>query len=216
MTSPTQWTWVGVDSGSRWWTGRPRVLQFMGSQRVGHNWATELNWMNWGNRVVLQEFCCHCWSVCKSVLYMFQTLCDPKDCSIPGSSVHGIFQTRILEWVATSFSRISSPFRDRTCVSCIDRQILYHWATRKTLELFTNHLAISLLQTYNYNSLIFLFHFCCSVTKSCLTLCNPMDFKVAAASHVLCRDLWPPEERISIWGQRQVLTTGGFCVKKFY
>ena len=45
MASPTWWTWVWVDSGSWWWTGRPGVLQFMRSQRVGHDWATELNWM---------------------------------------------------------------------------------------------------------------------------------------------------------------------------
>ena len=44
MASLTQWTWVWVNSGSWWWTWRPGVLQFMGSQRVGHNWATELNW----------------------------------------------------------------------------------------------------------------------------------------------------------------------------
>ena len=44
MASPTQWTWVWVNSGSWWWTGRPGVLQFMGSQRVGHDWVTELNW----------------------------------------------------------------------------------------------------------------------------------------------------------------------------
>ena len=44
MASPTQWTWVWVNSGSWWWTGRPGVLWFMGSQRVGHDWATELNW----------------------------------------------------------------------------------------------------------------------------------------------------------------------------
>ena len=44
--SPTQWTWVWVNSGSWWWTGRPGVLQFLGSQRVGHDWATELNWLN--------------------------------------------------------------------------------------------------------------------------------------------------------------------------
>ena len=42
--SLTRWTWVWVNSGSWWWTGRPGVLQFMGSERVGHNWATELNW----------------------------------------------------------------------------------------------------------------------------------------------------------------------------
>ena len=44
MASLTRWTWVWVNSGSWWWTGRPAVLQFMGSQRVGHGWATELNW----------------------------------------------------------------------------------------------------------------------------------------------------------------------------
>ena len=44
MASPTGWTWVWVNSGSWWWTGRPGVLQFMGSQRIGHDWVTELNW----------------------------------------------------------------------------------------------------------------------------------------------------------------------------
>ena len=44
LASPTQWTWVWVNSGNWWWTGRPGVLCFMVSQRVGHNWATELNW----------------------------------------------------------------------------------------------------------------------------------------------------------------------------
>ena len=43
MASPTQWTLVWVNSGSWWWTGRPGMLQFMKSQRVGHNWANELN-----------------------------------------------------------------------------------------------------------------------------------------------------------------------------
>ena len=44
MASPTRRIWVWVNSGSWWWTGRPGVLQFMGSQRIGHDWATELNW----------------------------------------------------------------------------------------------------------------------------------------------------------------------------
>ena len=43
MVSPTRWTWVWVNFGSWWWTGRPGVLRFMGSQGVRHNWATELN-----------------------------------------------------------------------------------------------------------------------------------------------------------------------------
>ena len=44
MASPNRWTWVWVNSGSWWWTGRPGVLRFTGLQRVGHDWATELNW----------------------------------------------------------------------------------------------------------------------------------------------------------------------------
>ena len=44
MASLTGWTWVWVNSGSWWWTGRPGMLQFMGSQRVEYDWATELNW----------------------------------------------------------------------------------------------------------------------------------------------------------------------------
>ena len=44
MASPTQWTWVWVNSGSWWWTGRPGVLWFMELQRVRQDWATELNW----------------------------------------------------------------------------------------------------------------------------------------------------------------------------
>jgi len=44
MASLTRWTWVSVNSRSWWWTGRPGVLRFMGSQRVGHDWATDLIW----------------------------------------------------------------------------------------------------------------------------------------------------------------------------
>ena len=50
MASPTQWTWVWVNSEGWWWTGKPDVLQFMGSQRVGHDWATELNWTEYVNK----------------------------------------------------------------------------------------------------------------------------------------------------------------------
>ena len=55
MVSLTQWTWVWVDSGSWWWTGRPGLLRFIGSWRVGHNWATELNWTEAGVQVVSKK-----------------------------------------------------------------------------------------------------------------------------------------------------------------
>ena len=62
------------------------------------------------------------------------TLCDPLDCSPPGSSVHGILQGRILELGVTSYSRGFSLPRDWThisCISCIGRWIVFHWATWK-------------------------------------------------------------------------------------
>ena len=61
------------------------------------------------------------------------TLCDPMDCSPPGSSVHGILQARILEWVAISFSRGSSRPRDWTQVSRIVGRCFNLWATREAL-----------------------------------------------------------------------------------
>ena len=84
MASPTQWTWVWASS-RRWWrTGRPGVLQTLELQRVGnHNTTTTCVWLR-----------------------------DPMDCSPLGSSVHGILQARILECVATSFSRGSCQPRD--------------------------------------------------------------------------------------------------------
>ena len=60
-----------------------------------------------------------------------QTSCDPMDYSPPGSSVHGVFQARMLEWVAISSSRGSSRTRDRTWVSCTGQWIHYHWTTRE-------------------------------------------------------------------------------------
>ena len=62
------------------------------------------------------------------------TLCDPLDCSPPGSSVHGILQARILEWAAISFSRGSSWPRHRTQVSCIAGRRFNLWATREAPE----------------------------------------------------------------------------------
>ena len=69
-----------------------------------------------------------------SVVLVVQSLsciqrCDPVDCGPPGSSVHGIFQARMLEWVVISSSEGSSQLRNRTHVSCTGRLNLYHWAS---------------------------------------------------------------------------------------
>ena len=65
MASLTRWTWVWVNSGRWWWTGTPGVLQFMGSQRVGHDWTTELNTFydrtNFFSQVLLLSFMLILW-----------------------------------------------------------------------------------------------------------------------------------------------------------
>ena len=77
--SLTRWTWVWANSGRRWRTRKPRVPQSMGLQRI------RLDLVKW-SEVKVAQLCL--------------TLCDPMDCT-----VHGILQTRILEWVAFLFSR---------------------------------------------------------------------------------------------------------------
>ena len=74
---------------------------------------------------------CVCVCVCVLVAQLCLTLCNPMDCSPPDSSIHGILQARIMDWVVSSFSEVSSQSRVQTCISCIDRWILYRWATRE-------------------------------------------------------------------------------------
>ena len=81
-------------------------------------------------------------------------------CSPPGSSVLGISQTRILEWVVISFSRGFSQPKDGTHMSCIGRWILYHWDTRKAFVIVCFVL----------------------VTELCLTLCDPVDYSLPEPS----------------------------------
>ena len=115
MASPTRWTWVWVNSGSWWWTGRPGALQFMGMQRVGHDWATELNWTEsifFLNRASASKRALNVlWKLGRTGFFYAAkslqpcpTLWDPIDGNPPGSAVPGILQAKTLEWVAISFS----------------------------------------------------------------------------------------------------------------
>ena len=72
------------------------------------------------------------------VAQLCPTLCSPMDCNLLGSSVNGIFQARVLEWVAISFSKGSSQPRDWTRVSCIVGRYFIIWATREVKNIATD------------------------------------------------------------------------------
>ena len=91
----------------------------MGSSFIGSCYM--LPPLAWTNRFILgpkllTHFAVPC---CCTRAQSCPSLCDPIDCSPPGSSIHGILQTRVLEWVAMPSSRGSSQLRDGTCISCI-------------------------------------------------------------------------------------------------
>ena len=131
------------------WCPLPDILESWGKPDLGYNnfmiarWKDRKNigswWFSWWARTNMEAqiplnflhlkcntFLSHCVLVAQSCL----TLCSPVDCSLPGSSVHGILQARILQWVAISFSRGSSRLRDQTQVSCIVGGCFTIWATR--------------------------------------------------------------------------------------
>ena len=93
------------------WTGESGGLLSTGSHRVGHDWS-DLAAAAAAERLVYSKVKGE-----SEVTQSCPTLCDPMDRSLRGSSIHGIFQARVLKWVVISFSRGSSPPRDRTPVS---------------------------------------------------------------------------------------------------
>ena len=152
--------------GSWWWTGRPGVLQSMGSQRVRHNWATELKPLQWMflkkdspdsiehhyqphvrstglySQQVCVSLCVHLYAL--SLVWLF---------AIPWTVAHHaplsirFFQARILEWVTIPFSRGSSWPRDRTRVSresCIGKRNLYHYHHLGMLSISQRHGVVEL------------------------------------------------------------------------
>ena len=93
-----------------------------------------------------------------SVTQLCLTLCDPMTCSLPGTSVHGILQARILEWGTIFYSRESS-WQRISSISCIGKQILYHCALLSStlLLIVTNNYMIR-LQMVTFTSLKILWH----------------------------------------------------------
>ena len=105
----------------------PNPAWTFGSSQFTHCWS-----LAWGIlSITLLECEVKKWS---EVAQPFPTLCDPMDCSLPGSFIHGVFQARVLEWVAISFSRGSSWPRDRAWVSRIPCRNLSSEPPGKTNE----------------------------------------------------------------------------------
>ena len=120
-----QWIIINV---TRWWLHSHLLFQMCFLAWVNQHipWYLLCSWAIDSEKA----FCSVCLCVCvRSIAQSCPTLCNPLDCSLSGSSVHGIFQARILQWVAISYSRGSSWHKDQTCspcVSCIGRRFLYH------------------------------------------------------------------------------------------
>ena len=170
----TRWTWVSVNSGSWWWTGRPGMLQFMGSQRVGHDWATDLIWSEGMGE--------SSWRIPSTRWSGVRSPCSFKFSFIfgcPGSSLlragflvaeswgycltAGVgFSLQWLLLLRSTGSRVSglqqlciglvarwhgasSQTRDRTCVPCIGRWSLIHCTTRGVQKFLLLMAAILLL-----------------------------------------------------------------------
>ena len=114
------------------WTEEPGGLQCVRSQKIQ-------TWLKWHSRHRYIGSYIYVFPMYESVELVAQsclTLCDSMDCIRPGSSVHGILQARILEWVAIPFSRGSSPHRDRTWFSHIAGRFFTIWTTREVYYTF--------------------------------------------------------------------------------
>ena len=120
----------------------PWTVQSVGSQRVRHGWAT-FTLLHREQSISLFLL-----KVKVKVAQLCPALCNPMDCSLPGSSVHGILQARILEWVAVPFSGRSSQLRDRTQVSRTTGGFFTTWASREVLILLRTFHFFSLPRTH--------------------------------------------------------------------
>ena len=113
---------------------------------------------------------------------MPNSFCDPMDCSPPGFSVYGFSQARILECIAISFSRGSSPPRNQTCISCTGRQTLYHWATEEVP--YAWYIMSTSTYIFSFSLPIPLFLTGVSLINSCVTVSSsPFNLKIFVYCH---------------------------------
>jgi len=162
MASLTRWTWVWVNSRSWWWTGRPGVLWFMGSQRVGHDWATELNWIY----IALISFCystvfLYSWAMSSVYILNTGSLSDIWFADIFSPSVGCLFPFSMLSSDAQKVLILIAPiflivsFTERsTDLSAISNQLLPYPRSWRFTPMFSYKNFIILAFTFK-----FLIHF---------------------------------------------------------
>ena len=146
------WKWMGLCISSQHCSPSPAIFSCKSTLLL--------------NRKEKFIYMCACVSM---VLYIYICTCpslwNPMDYSLPSLSVHGIFQARILEWVVLSFSRRSSWPRDRTCISCMGRWILYHCTTQKALYIYIYMCFIIIIIIICIGHYHWVLNFCMLITR---------------------------------------------------
>ena len=140
--------------------------------------------------------------------------CDPIDCSPPRSSVHGISQAKIPEWVAISYSRGSSPSRDWTSISSTGRWILYHWDTKEAPSIIARLRSNATTHRNILNQETQRSHINCSMSLRQSQLWVPLrvptaicpegslEAKRQSLSSRVQLTLWPDSDKETPWSQR--------------
>ena len=145
------------------------------------------------------------------------TLCDPMDCSLPGSSVYGIFQARILEWVFISFSRSSWP-RDWTRVSHIVGRRFTNWATREVSFFFFNFilfLNFTILYWFCQISKLFVFFYGSKINNFVqIKMASPVAPKVKNLSVMQETGVRSPDWKDSL--EKEMATQSSILVQRFH
>ena len=141
MASLTRWTWVWVDSGSWSWTGRPGVLWYMGSQRVRHDWVTELNWTEYIAHQVQKSNVIKVIIVTNRGFFFFSFWCGPFfKVFIEFVTILLLFYVFFWLWGMWDLSSLT---RDQTCTPCLRKQSLNNWTTGE-VPTWTSYLISSL------------------------------------------------------------------------
>ena len=159
---------------------------------------------------------------------MCLTLCDSMDSRPPDTTVHGISQARILEWLAISFPRGSSQPRNWICISHIGGWILYHWFTSEASLMMPHAKSLLFIHTWerNFSSIVACVHHYlerCKRAKlllSRLTLCNPMGCRpsgsfVPGVLQAIILE-WPASSsRVSSWPKDRILVSYISCISRW-